>query len=263
MNTNEILALYDQQMRIDPPASGTQVVHRDGLTLCLNSAPSLFGGWILYTRLTAETADDVIRRQIQAMTGAGRRWEWKVYGHDMPPDLKERLIAHGFEAEEPEALLALDLAEAPARLWEPVAADVRRITEPQGIDDVMRVKEAVWSESNDDLAQELRRDLAEEPQHLSVYVVYDHGQPVSSAWIRFHDGRAFADLWGGSTVEEHRGRGFYTALVATRAQEARSRGFRFLTIDASVMSRPILEKVGFRFLTWTQPFVWNALGSTS
>jgi hypothetical protein len=33
---------------------------------------------------------------------------------------------------------------------------------------------------------------------------------------------------------------------------------RFLTVDASPMSRPILEKLGFRCLTYTTPFVWKA-----
>jgi hypothetical protein len=32
---------------------------------------------------------------------------------------------------------------------------------------------------------------------------------------------------------------------------------RFLAIDASPMSRPIVEKNGFQFLTFTQPFKWQ------
>jgi GNAT superfamily N-acetyltransferase len=257
MNTDDILALYDQQMRIDPPATGAEVVRQDGLILCLPTARSTFGGWIIYTQLTSANADEAIRGQVQAMRASGKDWEWKTYGHDTPPDLKPRLLAHGFEAEEPEALLALDLAQAPGRLWERVKADLRRLRRPEEIDAVVRVHDAVWGETGDDLAQELRRDLAETPHSLSVYAVYDQGQPVSAAWIRFHEGRDFADLWGGSTIAAYRGRGYYSDLVAVRAQEARARGFRFLTIDASAMSRPILEKIGFRFLTWTQPFVWR------
>jgi GNAT superfamily N-acetyltransferase len=90
-----------------------------------------------------------------------------------------------------------------------------------------------------------------------VYIAYAEGIPVSAAWISFHDRSPFAGLWGGSTLVEYRGRGFYTALLAARVQEAQQRGVRFLTIDASPMSRPIVEKNGFQFLIFTQPFKWQ------
>ncbi len=62
----------------------------------------------------------------------------------------------------------------------------------------------------------------------------------------FYDGRSpFASLWGGSTLASHRKRGFYTALLAVRVQEAIRRGARYLTIDASPMSRPIVARFGF------------------
>jgi GNAT superfamily N-acetyltransferase len=75
--------------------------------------------------------------------------------------------------------------------------------------------------------------------------------------VRFYPGRQFAELYGGSTVEEYRGRGLYSGLVRARAQEARARGVRFLAVDTSPMSRPILEKAGFTFLAHTQPFVYS------
>ncbi|EQD40871.1 GCN5-related N-acetyltransferase, partial [mine drainage metagenome] len=60
---------------------------------------------------------------------------------------------------------------------------------------------------------------------------------------------------GGATVPDYRGRGLYTALLAVRLQEAKRRGARFLTIDAGPMSRPIVEKYGFRLLTFAQAHV--------
>ncbi|MCC6192435.1 MAG: hypothetical protein IT318_25685 [Anaerolineales bacterium] len=53
------------------------------------------------------------------------------------------------------------------------------------------------------------------------------------------------------------GRGRYTALLAARAQEARRRGVRYLTIDASPMSRPIVARHGFTYLTNTIQFGWH------
>jgi hypothetical protein len=42
-------------------------------------------------------------------------------------------------------------------------------------------------------------------------------------------------------------------LLAVRAQAAWREGFPLLTVDASPMSRPILEKKGFEVLAFTWP----------
>jgi GNAT superfamily N-acetyltransferase len=69
-------------------------------------------------------------------------------------------------------------------------------------------------------------------------------------------GTRFAGLWGGGTVEAHRGRGIYRALVAQRARAAVDRGYRYLQVDASSQSRPILERLGFHPLSTTTPYVY-------
>ncbi len=65
-----------------------------------------------------------------------------------------------------------------------------------------------------------------------------------------------ASLWGGSTISGFRKRGLYTALLAVRAQEANARGVRYLTVNASAMSRPILEKFGFEVIAYSHPCKW-------
>ena len=52
-----------------------------------------------------------------------------MYDHDCSRGFEsERLVSHGFVAEEPEALVVLDLADAPQVLFEPVQHDIRRLT---------------------------------------------------------------------------------------------------------------------------------------
>ncbi len=258
MTDAELLALYDEEMRRNPaPLAGIRREEFPGIVRYMHDRPAEHRGWILYTRLDNTTVDAAIQGQLDNLGWEGGKVEWKVYDHDTPPNLKARLLAHGFQAEEPEALVALDLADAPAYLWEPITADIRRVQDAAGIDVAMQVEEIVWAESHAWLGEELKRDLLTAPALLSIYLAYVNDQPASSAWIRFHPQRQFADLWGGSTLPAFRRRGLYTALVAVRAQEARARGVRFLTVDASPMSQPILEKLGFRTLTYTQPFVWG------
>jgi hypothetical protein len=83
------------------------------------------------------------------------------------------------------------------------------------------------------------------------------GRVVSAALLVFKPGTDFAGLWGGSTVLEWRGRGIYRALVAERAKLACARAVRYLQVDASDASLPILLKLGFEAVTTTTPYVWT------
>jgi len=92
---------------------------------------------------------------------------------------------------------------------------------------------------------------------MTVLVVEAGDEVVSAAWLVLTEGTEFAGLWGGSTLAAWRGRGIYRALVARRAQLAAERGVRYLQVDASADSRPILERLGFLAITTTTPYVWT------
>jgi hypothetical protein len=53
-------------------------------------------------------------------------------------------------------------------------------------------------------------------------------------------------LYGGATLSRARGRGGYRALLHARWEEAVSRGEPALITQGGSMSRPILERLGFR-----------------
>jgi len=155
--------------------------------------------------------------------------------------------------DESEAILVLDVRAAPAALLAP-AANVRRLRQIDELRDAAAVRRRV---RGDDGIERLAYEMAHAPDYLSVYVAYADNVPAACGWIRFPQASAFASLWGGSTVPELRNRGLYTALLAARVQEARARGWRYLTIDAGPMSRPIVEKRGFRLLTYATACTWH------
>ena len=85
--------------------------------------------------------------------------------------------------------------------------------------------------------------------------------PIAAGRVEFHLGTEFASLWGGGTLPAWRRRGVFRALVAHRATLASARGFRYLQVDASPDSRPILERLGFVELATTTPFMhaWDPM----
>ena len=256
MHKSQILALYDEDQRrtVEYPQMRREVTPQVVRLVNLSDSGE---GAIVYSHLSKADVEEAIREQVSYFEGIGQDFEWKYYDHDAPPDLKERLRAYGFVVEEAEAIMVLDLAEAPAVLTEPAPPNVKRILDPGELSDVMTVEEQVWGEDFSSLGDYLREALTNYPAQMSVYVAYIGEKPASTAWIYFPAHSQFASLWGGSTLDGFRKQGLYTALLAVRTQEARGRGVRYLTVDASPMSRPILEKFGFQLMCNSYPCKWH------
>ena len=215
-------------------------------------------GWIIWSKLTADTAEAAIDEQIAYFRDLGSEFEWKVYSHDEPADLRDRLAARGFEIEEPaDAIMVLDMHALPDTLSQPIPSAIRRITSPDDIPAVMTLLAAVWEESFAAFGEELANQVRHTPETLSLYAAFDDGRVVSAAWSQFTPESEFVGLWGGTTLPEYRQRGLYTGLLTVRAREARTRGRRFLTVDASPMSRPILERFGFVRIATATACIWH------
>jgi ribosomal protein S18 acetylase RimI-like enzyme len=251
----DLLALFDEQMRRQavPDDADLRIERRAAVTRALGPGAGPEDNCILWSGLNEASAEAAILAERARPEAAGRALEWKVYGHDRPADLGARLERHGFVPDEPETLMAFDLADA---LPAAPAVAVRRIAGASELESVRAIKEAVWGVDMSASIATLARTLAERPGWLSIYVAEDEAQRAgSTAWLRKPPGVAFASLWGGATLPAFRGRGFYRALVAARLREAREAGYAYVTVDARETSRPILERLGFRALTTIRGYV--------
>ncbi len=130
MDRKVLLALYDKEQRIDIEYPDLIKEVKDGVVRFTGPPERHSSNFVLYSRLTDENVDDVIRAQIAYYSRYGLSFEWKVYDHDTPPDLRARLISQGFKAQERDAIMVLDVREASPVILQPVELDVRRLTEP-------------------------------------------------------------------------------------------------------------------------------------
>ena len=256
MESKEILALYDQEERINAAAPGMRR-QVDGPVVRLIMEEEAQGmSYISYSHLNEANTDEVIARQVAYFQELERPFEWTHYSHDQPADLGLRLQAAGLEPDETGSLMALELAEAPPQLLAPITADLRRVTNAAGLETVRALLEAVWDDPFAWFIPRMSRYLTP-AGYVSIYLAYIDNQPASTAWVFFPEGSRFGGLFGGTTLEPYRGRGLYTALLAARVQEALRRGYRFLHVDAGDMSRPIVARHGFSLLVKTTPYVWR------
>jgi GNAT superfamily N-acetyltransferase len=130
-------------------------------------------------------------------------------------------------------------------------------TDRAGVDLVADVHEKAFGTDSSRLRAQLLAQLATDPDTVVAVVALAGDEPVSAARMELVPGTRFAGLWGGGTVEGWRGRGIYRALVAHRARIAADRGYRYLQVDASDQSRPILERLGLAPLTTTTPYLYE------
>jgi GNAT superfamily N-acetyltransferase len=201
--------------------------------------------------------DSLIIEQRDFFAKRGEAVEWKTRGHDEPPDLPARLLAAGFEPEDRETVvigLAQQMAVEPVL---PNGVRLRQVHEPADFARIAAMESEIWDDDLSWMAGDLHAKVQATPHEVVVLVAELDGQVISAAWLVFQPGTDFAGLWGGSTVREMRGRGIYRALVAQRAQRACARGVRYLQVDASDASLPILLKLGFQAVTTTTAYVWT------
>ncbi|MFI6993351.1 GNAT family N-acetyltransferase [Nonomuraea wenchangensis] len=258
MNHDEVLSLYERRFRHEPaPEMPGAVVERAGAVV-RQSGPAPCWNGILWSDLDERTADAAIAEQVRHYAELGTEFEWKLYGHDRPADLDRRLLAAGFTAEPPETLMVAETARiaAPAAsaapVDEPEGVRLVPVTGMDGVELMADVHERVFGASRVRIRERLAVQLAE--GSVVAVLALAGGVPVSAARMDLHPGTEFASLWGGGTAPEWRGRGVYRALVAYRAREALARGYRYLQVDASADSRPILARLGFAALATTTPY---------
>lgn len=257
MDHAAVLALYDRDMRegARPDGPGARIERTGHVVRQVADAH----GWngVVWSALDESTADAAIAEQVDRFTGLGHTFEWKLYGHDRPVDLGARLAAAGFTAEPEETLLIGEVAALTLDAEPPAGIRVVPATDPAGVDLVVDVHEKAFGTDGTRLCHDLLARLAADPDTVVAVVALAGDEPVSAARMELVPGTRFAGLWGGGTVEAWRGRGIYRALVTHRAHAAAARGCRYLQVDASAQSRPILERLGFQPLSTTTPYVYE------
>jgi GNAT superfamily N-acetyltransferase len=117
------------------------------------------------------------------------------------------------------------------------------------------VHEEVFGGDYAGLGRRLLDGISRQPSTAAAVVAFAGRTPISAGRVEFHAGTDFASIWGGGTLPAWRGRGVFHSLVAYRASLAAARGFRYLQVDASPDSRPILRRLGFVELATTTPFM--------
>jgi GNAT superfamily N-acetyltransferase len=211
-------------------------------------------GIVCFTDVAADQLAVEIARQVDYFQAAGVGFEWKVYGSDRPADLQTQLGAAGFEAGEPELLMAFEVARyRPDPGVAIPGMEMRRLGHPSELAALVDLQQRVWGREFDWLHDQ----LAGMWDHTAFFAAFDGPEIVGSGWIEYPEGSGFAEIHGGAVLPPYRGRGIYSGLLEPRLRDAADRGIDWVAVDAAPMSRPILEAKGFVPVDTTCPMLWT------
>ena len=268
MGPDELLDVFHRRIRLpDADTIPGWKQELDGLVHRSYDEGPGGGGFVETPRGLGDDPDAVIAAQVEFFSARGLSFEWKTYAYDEPADLGERLVRHGFVAEDPETLI---LGEVDRILERPLALPskvvLRDVEDAADFHRIAVLMDTLWHSGLERVEDRLAAEARMFPDRLTVSLIEDAlrgpaGPALTAAWIRFHPGTGFASLWGGGTLPEWRRKGLYSAILVHRARLAKERGYEFLRVDASADSRPILQKLGLHAVTTTTPYTWKLPGS--
>jgi GNAT superfamily N-acetyltransferase len=254
VNPDAVLVTFDEQLRrhLESAAVDENIEYGEHVTRSIPAGKGWAG--VIWSGLDQASADRVIAEQISRFTQLSSPWEWKHYSYDQPADLPQRLLAAGFTAGPPEALMVAEICELALDFPPPPDVKVAEVTDEHGVQELVRVHDSVFGGDHSAVGEALLDALTRQPPTAAALVAMAGSTPIAAGRVEFNSGTEFASLWGGGTLPAWRGRGVFRSLVARRAAIASARGFRYLQVDAAPASQPVLRRLGFTELATTTPF---------
>ena len=197
-------------------------------------------------RLAGHDIDAAVAQAKEWFAARGKeRFIWMLGPRATPHDVAAQLTARGAVDFEPGTALVLDHEPPPG----PADVEIRPVSTLADFATWREVGMRSFGELSPEDLEQLRAGhetgWAELPSSRRLYLAVVDGEPVAAGGLILME-EGFGALSGGGTLPAARGRGCYRALVRARWDVARAAGCEALLVQASPMSGPILESVGFR-----------------
>jgi GNAT superfamily N-acetyltransferase len=211
---------------------------------CDEPDPQLNG--VIHTACSVAQIDQSIARVLADFRSWGVPARWWTFPSTQPDDLGYRLEAHDLERESDLPGMAIDLRAVTER---PLSAGVTitQVQSPSEMDQFVQIYATCFGYSASFAAAQREiyaaTSLGREAAPWRHYLAWPDGQPVASCTA--HLGAGVVGLYDVATMPQTRGRGIGAAITVEALVGARTEGFRAGILQATVMGRPIYERLGF------------------
>lgn len=170
--------------------------------------------------------------------------EWELGESCTPTDLVARLADLGIMPDEGEPLATGMVLRDLNLVLPPPGVVARRVATVEELILARCIQNKAFGQQEPTDETQAQKDFKYEGVVGSTFISFVDGEPAAAAYASYTAHCLL--LFGGATAPEFRRLGAYRALVAARAKEAIERGTPVLVTHAGRMSRPILDRLGFK-----------------
>lgn len=196
---------------------------------------------------------DNVRDELDAVMESFRRYTpgsagyWSLLPAE-PENIGVYLLARGWQTGWQPCWMALDTRSKQLNYSLP---DGYRITE-DNLTIVSAVKDLPYAEDSAYMSSAL---LSKHPERSRRIIAWHNDEVIGHCCLFFSEGnKRVAGLYNMGVIPAQRGKDVGKALLAVAAEVARQNNFRYVTLNANHIGRPLYEKVGFDLvgygITW-------------
>ncbi len=209
----------------------------------IGNCPIGYHNCVVRADLSPEETDEVILESLERFRALGVPGSWHVGPSMRPPDLGERLLAHGFDYGGDDIGMAADLSALREDLRLPETFTVERVRDERGL--------AVWTNTlaagfgegpveAEWVGEMYRRIGLGDDAPWRHYLGRLDGEPVATSTLFLAAG--VAGIYFVFTLEEARGQGIGAAVTLAALHDARC---RVGVLGSSEMGYPVYRRLGF------------------
>jgi GNAT superfamily N-acetyltransferase len=227
----------------------------DDLLGIASGVPIHFFNGVFRSTFTLGNVCHRIDEVVQSFRAIKQSFVWQLGPSSQPSNLVQHLLDAGFQHDESEPGMALDLhgfqsdeAQSPAGLA------VRRVVS----EDMLKDWVNVWAFGAPDhipLLQQVYSQLGYQDARYRYYVAYLNGKPVATVMLFIAAG--VTAIHHVVTLPEARKRGVGTAITAYALTEAQREGYRIAILTASEDGFNIYRKLGFQVYSTIHKYVFH------
>ncbi|MCI4352715.1 MAG: GNAT family N-acetyltransferase [Thermoplasmata archaeon] len=221
----------------------------EGIRIC-SGVPFPIFNWVFRNRFSEEEIDSAIHSTLEHFRARGVPFCWGIFPNDHPRQLKEKLQAMGFVAEEAPAM-AIDLDRLPPP---PSTKDLK--IEPVLTQEQVRVFAQTLNSGDFHASERISRAIPDvlRPSlsptvgegDVRCFVGYLDGTPVATSAYFLCGG--VVGIYGIATVPSARRRGFGATMTLAALEDGRTLDCREGVLIATTMGEPLYRRLGFREL---------------